>query len=222
MPDKIKVVIADDHDLYRRGLVDLLMTEGIQVLSQAANTPDLLKQVNEFKPDVVITDLIMPGDGVKAIKQMVSNGITRIIALSSFESEGLIYEAKEAGALGFIQKNADNDDIVDAVRTVYRYEDYYCESITMKMALRLAKINNNRFTRTIIPAFTAEEIDVIRMICEDKFNLEIAKESFLGIRKVERLRSQIFKKMGVKTAAAMAIYAVKYKIYTIPNDDMLI
>ena len=187
MPDKIKVVIADDHDLYRRGLVDLLMTEGIQVLSQAANTPDLLKQVNEFKPDVVITDLIMPGDGVKAIKQMVSNGITRIIALSSFESEGLIYEAKEAGALGFIQKNADNDDIIDAVRTVYRYEDYYCESITMKMALRLAKINNNRFIRTIIPAFTAEEIDVIRMLCEDKFNLEIAKESFLGIRKVERL-----------------------------------
>ena len=74
----------------------------------------------------------------------------------------------------------------------------------------------------IIPVFTAEEIAVIRMLCEDKFNLEIAKESFLGIRKVERLRSQIFKKMGVKTAAAMAIYAVKYKIYTIPNDDMLI
>jgi DNA-binding NarL/FixJ family response regulator len=107
MPDKIKVVIADDHDLYRRGLVDLLITEGIQVLSQAANAPELIKQVKEFKPDVVITDLLMPGDGVKAIKEMVSNGITRIVALSSFESEGLIYEAKEAGALGFISETGE-------------------------------------------------------------------------------------------------------------------
>ncbi|MGN6195274.1 MAG: response regulator [Ginsengibacter sp.] len=220
MPDKIRVIIADDHDLYRRGLVDLLITEGIQVLSQAANAPELIKQVNKFKPDVVITDLLMPGDGVKAIKEMVSNGFTRIIALSSFESEGLIYEAKEAGALGFIKKNADNDDIIDAVKTVYRYEDYYCESITIKMALRLAKINNDRFTRTIIPAFSDEEIDIIRLLCDDKVNKEIAKELFLGIRKVERLRSQIFKKMGVKTSAAMAIYAVKCKIYEIPDDDM--
>lgn len=220
MTDKISVIIADDHDLYRRGLVDLLTTEDIQVLSQAANASELIKQVNEFKPDVVVTDLIMPGDGIKAIKEMVSSGITRIIALSSFENEGLIYEAKEAGALGFIQKNADNDDIIDAVKTVYRYEDYYCKSVTIRMALRLAKINRNVITRTIIPAFTEEEIDVIRMICEDKFNAEIARESFLGIRKVERLRSKIFKKMGVKTSAAMAIYAVKNFLYTIPDEDM--
>jgi two-component system, NarL family, response regulator NreC len=219
MTDKIRVVIADDHDLYRRGLVDFLKTEGIVVLSEAADAMQLLKQVDQFNPDVVITDLIMPGDGVKAIKEMRKNGITRTIALSSFESEGLMLEAKEAGALGFIHKSTDNADIIDAIKTVYRYKEYYCKSITIKMALRLAKINSNKPTRLILPSFSAEEVDIIRMVCEGKLSKDIAKEMYMGKRTVDRMREKIIQKMGVKTPPEMAIYAVKYSIYIIPRDD---
>jgi two-component system, NarL family, response regulator NreC len=219
MTDKIRVVIADDHDLYRRGLVDFLKTEGIVVLSEAADAIQLLKQVDQFNPDVVITDLIMPGDGVKAIKEMRKNGITRTIALSSFESEGLMLQAKEAGTLGFIHKNTDNADIIDAINTVYRYKEYYCKSITIKMALRLAKINNNKPTRLILPSFSAEEVDIIRMVCEGKLSKDIAKEMYMGKRTVDRMREKIIQKMGVKTPPEMAIYAVKYSIYIIPRDD---
>ena len=218
--DKIRVVIADDHDLYRRGLADFLKTENIEILSEAGDALQLMKQVREYNPDVVITDLLMPGDGVKAIKEMVQNGISRIIALSSFESEGLISEAKEAGAIGFIQKNTDNADIIDAIKTVYSYKEYYCKSITIKMALRLAKIDNNKITRVILPAFSGEEIEIIRMVCEGNYSADISKKLFMGIRTVERIRGEIIKKMGVKTIPEMVIYAVKYSIYIIPPDDL--
>jgi DNA-binding NarL/FixJ family response regulator len=219
MNEKIRVVIADDHDLYRGGLAGLLKAERIEVLSEASNAPQLIKQVTEYNPDVIITDLIMPGDGVKAIKELVRKGITRIIALSSFESEGLVSEAIEAGALGFIKKNADNADIIEAIKTVYDFKYYYCKSLTIKMALRLAKINNSRFTKITLPPFSAVEIEIIRMVCDGKLTADIAKNLFFGTRKVERMRSLIMKKMGVKTQAELAIYAVKNSIYILPHED---
>jgi DNA-binding NarL/FixJ family response regulator len=209
MTKKIRVVIADDHELYRRGLADLLKAEGIDVLSEAMDAAQLISQVKEYEPDVIITDLLMPGDGVKAVKEMVGMGFKRVIALSSFENEGLLIEAQDAGALGFLRKNTDNEFVIRGIRKVYGYEEYYCPSLA-GLIMRRYKIK--RLPELL---FSPEETEVIRMICEGKETAEIAKSIFLSVRAVERMRSDIKKKMGTSTFAGIMKFAIQHEIYVI-------
>ena len=104
--EKIKVIIADDHNVYRAGLRMLLITDQeIDVVAEADNGKELLFAFNEHHPDVVLTDLIIPGcDGIEAIKEMHKTGFERIIALSTIDTEHLIVEALEAGVTGYIIK----------------------------------------------------------------------------------------------------------------------
>ena len=213
MIEKIRVVVADDHDLYRRGLVDFLQTEGIEVLSEAADAHELLTQVEEHGPDVVITDLLMPGDGVKAVKELVANGNKRVIALSSFENESLLLEAQHAGAMGFLRKNTDNEFVIKGIKKVYGYEEYYCPSLS-GMIIRSYKVK-----RLSCLLFSPHEIEIIRMTCEEKETDEIAKKLFLSVRAVERMRRNIKKIMSVATATGIVTFAIKHGIYVIPKDE---
>lgn len=213
MIEKICVVVADDHDLYRRGLVDFLQTEGIEVLSEAADAHELLTQVEEHGPDVVITDLLMPGDGVKAVKELVAKGNKRVIALSSFENESLLLEAQQAGAMGFLRKNTDNEFVIKGIKKVYGYEEYYCPSLS-GMIIRSYKVK-----RLSCLLFSPHEIEIIRMTCEEKETDEIAKKLFLSVRAVERMRRNIKKIMRVATATGIVTFAIKHGIYVIPKDE---
>jgi DNA-binding NarL/FixJ family response regulator len=220
MTEKIKVIIADDHDLFRDGLLGLLESDGnIEVLAEASNAPQLIQQVNQYTPDVIITDLIMPGDGVKAIKEICSEGISRIIALSSFESESLIVEALEAGALGFIQKNSQRGEIIEAIKNVYNFKPYYCQSTSSKVAKRISGSKFNPYSKMIPDLFSAKELEIICLVCEEKSSKEIAKIVLTSERTVERMRAVILSKMNVKTVAGVVIYAVKNYIYSIGSKD---
>ena len=132
MPEKIKVIIADDHELIRDGLKLLFNgDEQIQLIGEAVNGKELIELAAKQIPDVILTDLIMPvKDGVEAIKELFSRGIKRIIALSTFDSERLIVDALEAGAIGYILKNAQRGEIVEAIIKVYNFKPYYCSSTT--------------------------------------------------------------------------------------------
>jgi DNA-binding NarL/FixJ family response regulator len=220
MKEKIKVVIADDHDLFRDGLKLLLARDAdIEVLAEAVDAFELIRLVNQHEPDVILTDLIMPGDGVKAIRQICSQRKSRIIALSSFETESLIVEALEAGAIGFIQKNAQRGEIIDAIKTVYNFKPYYCQSITSLVAKRISKGNFNPYQKMDPDLFNQEEIEIIRLICEEKTSLEISIPLLKSVRQVERIRAVIVTKMHVKNSAGLIIYAVKNGIYEIPREE---
>jgi len=129
MNKKIKVIIADDHVFYRDGLCSTINADmGMQVIAEARDATQLLKMVRSLEPDVVVTDLRMPGDGIKAIQQLSEEGFLRIIAISSFENDDLIIEALEAGALGYVMKNANRGEIEEAIKLVFDFIPYYSQS----------------------------------------------------------------------------------------------
>jgi DNA-binding NarL/FixJ family response regulator len=212
---KITVIIADDHDVYRDGLRMLLNTDkDIEITGEASNGKQLIDLVKEHTPDVILTDLIMPGvDGVQAIKEIFKSGVTRIIALSTFDTEYLIVEALEAGALGYILKNAQKGEIIEAIKTIYEFNPYYCKSTSSRLVKLISKSKFNPYTKENLDLFSDKEKEIIRLICEEKTSEEMGTILFMSKRTVDGIRAKILSKMNVKTVAGVAIYAIKNSIF---------
>jgi len=220
---QIRVIIADDHDVYRDGLQLLLSKDpAIDVVAEAENGKALLDLINRIEADVIVTDLRMPIlDGVTAIKEIRSlHKELRCIALSTFDSEHLIVEALEAGAMGYIIKNAQKGEIIDAIKTVYDNEPYYCQSTSAHLVKRISLSSFNPYTLRQKELFTDKEIDIIRLICAEKSSKEIGEAIFMSPRTVEGLRAKILEKMKVKTSAGVAIYAIKNALYQVGNPEI--
>lgn len=217
LPLKIKVIIADDHVLFRQGLRLLLHTDKeIEVVAEAADGIELLSLVNEHKPDVILTDLVMPGgSGLEAITKLNRLGIKRTIALSSFDSEHLIIEAIEAGALSYVIKSANREEIIEAVKASYEYISYHCRSTSPRIIRLLGKSRYNRGDTYCPGLFTRQEKEIIRLICSEKSTEEIAKIMFKSKRAVERIRAGILIKMNVRNAVGLVVYAIRNSIYSI-------
>ena len=208
------MIIADDHEVYRMGLRMLLQgSEEIELTGEAANGQRLIELVAENTPDVVLTDLMMPEmDGIEAIRRMKNAGFTKCIALSTFDNDRLIMEALEAGAKGYITKNAQKGEIIEAIKLVNQSVFYYCKSTSSRLARMIGVSEFNPYAKAQTQLFTQEETDIIRLICKEKTSEEIAKILFMGKRNVERIRTRILSKMDVKTAAGVVMYAIKNSI----------
>lgn len=216
MATRIKVVIADDHDLFRDGLSVLLSRdEEIEILGEAPDGKVLVDMVSQCDTDVIITDLMMPEmDGVQAIKKITASGSkARILALSTFDNDYLVKEALEAGAFGYVVKNAQRGEIAEAVKTVYAHHPYYCRSTSSKLVRLISNSRFNPYTLQNPVSFSDKEKEIIRLICADKKSEEIAAALFMSKRTVDGFRSRILEKMNVKTAAGVAIYAIKNGMY---------
>jgi len=220
--DTIKVIIADDQDVYRMGLRMLLAgCNEIEVIGEAANGLALIELVNQNTPDVVLTDLMMPEmDGIEAIRRMKNKGFTKCIALSNFDTDRLIMEALEVGAKGYMIKNADKGEIVKAIKKVNQSGFYYCKSTSARLARMIGVSEFNPYIKTPTQIFTEEEIDIIRLICLEKTSEEIGKDLFIGKRNVERIRTRILSKMDVKTVAGIVMYAIKNSIIDIDSERL--
>ncbi len=215
---QIRVVIADDHDIYRDGLQLLLKKDReINVVGEAENGHALLELVARHDPHVVITDLRMPVmDGVNAISEInKKHPAVRSIALSTFDSEHLIVDALEAGAVGYIIKNAQKGEIMEAIKTVFDGHPYYCKSTSVRLVKMISDSPFNPYKIKESQQFTDKEKEIIKLICEEKSNKEIGEALFMSSRTVEGLRSKILEKMNVKSAAGIAIYAIKNGLFRI-------
>lgn len=215
---KITVVIADDHDLYRDGLKMLLSQEHeIKIVGEASDGRKLIEKVKEVKPDVVLTDLRMPDvDGIQAIKEIFETGLpVKCIAISTYDSDQLIIDALEAGAVGYIVKNAKNGEIVDAVKTVCGGDPYYCKSTSLKLVRKISKSNFNPYKKMNRDLFSGQEKEIMRLVCMEKTSEEIGNLLNMSPRTVERIRLKIQEKAGVKSTIGLVIYAIKNGIYFI-------
>lgn len=224
MYQNIKVIIADDHDLFRDGLRMLLRkAEGIKVIEEARNGEELVEKVLKLNPDVILTDLVMPGKtGIQAIEEIYEQGFERIIAISTFESDQLIVEALQAGASGYIVKNAKKGEIVEAIRDVFEYKNYYCKSTSKRLSGLIEELKLNPHAQKKRELFSEDEKNVIRLVCEEKTSAEISKVLFMSKRTVEGIRSRILTKMNVRGNAGVATYAIRHGIYIIkPKPDSL-
>lgn len=212
----IKVVIADDHEIFRDGLRLMLQKQPeINLLAEAEDGKELIELIKHLQPDVVITDIKMPRmDGVAAAKHIAEHYPTiGIIALSMFDEEDLIIDMLEAGATGYLLKNADKHEMVDAIKSVYNNDSYYCQHTSHKLAQLVAKSKFNPYKEHERPVFAEREKEIIACICEGLTNKEIASKIFLSVRTIEGLRMKILEKMNVKNAAGIIIYAIKNDLY---------
>ncbi len=214
----IKVVIADDHEIFRDGISLMLGKEqGIQLVGQAANGQQLLALVEDVHPDVVITDITMPVmDGIEVARSlMVTHKEMAVIGLSMFDEDNLIIDMLEAGAKGYLLKNADKGEIIEAVKTVYRGEQYYCRHTTTKLTAMIARSKFNPYKDKPRVEFNDREKEIIALICQECTNKEIGDKLFLSARTVEGYRLKILEKMNVKNSVGLVIYAIKNGLYTV-------
>lgn len=212
----IKVVIADDHEIFRDGLKLVLDdTEDIDLCGEAIDGRSLIKLAEEFHPDVIVTDIKMPGvDGVEAtrhIKAHLKN--IEVVALSMFDDEELIMEVVEAGAIGYLLKNSDKTEIVEAIHCAYNHQPYYCKHTSRKLTKILALSKAEQQKKIKEAEFSDKEKDIIRLICQEYTNKEIGKKLFLSTRTIEGYRMKILEKMDVKNTVGVVIEAIRLGIY---------
>ncbi len=217
----IKLVIADDHEVYRDGLKTLLeKTETFQVIGEAGNGRELIELCSELKPDIVLTDIKMPVmDGVEAAAYIYSHFPSiKIIALSMYNQDNLILDMLNAGASGYLIKNANKSEITEAITSVNKDIPYYCRSTSMKLAKLIGtKGPSSRGQEKI--SFSEKELDIIKLICEEKTSKEIAEIIFVSPRTVDEYRERIREKMNVKGTAGIVIFALQNDLVKIDRKS---
>lgn len=215
----IRVIMADDHEIFRDGFrLMLSRNQDIELVAEASNGRELLELVTEHQPEVVVTDIKMPlMDGIEAarlIKQKFPD--IGIIGLSMFDEDDLIIEMLDAGALGYLLKNADKDEVASAIQAVYKGDHYYCRSTHVKMMQLIAKSRYNPYDKKAKITFTDKEVEVIQFICQEFTNKEIADKLNVSVRTVEGYRLRILERMQVKNTVGLVLYAIKRGIFD-PN-----
>lgn len=208
----IRLIIADDHEIFRDGF-KLMLTRypEIILIGEAANGNELVQLAAELQPDVIITDIKMPiMDGIEATKKIIERFPDMgIIGLSMYDDDELIVEMLEAGAKGYLIKNAGKEQITEAIKTVYMNDPYYCKTTSHKLTNMIAKSRFNPYKKTPRVEFSEREIEIIELVCKELTNKEIGDKLFLSARTVEGHRLKILEKMNVKNTVGLVVYAIK-------------
>jgi len=214
----IKIILADDHEIFRDGFAGLLKKQDeIQLIGEASDGKDLIALTGKLKPDVILTDIKMPNmDGIEATK-ILTHKFPQIyvIALSMFNDDNLVIDMMEAGARGYLLKNAHKTEIIEAIKAVHKQEMYYCKQTSNKLIQLLAKSKSGSYKESLRPRFSGKEVEVIGLICQQCSNVEISKQLCLSIRTIEGYRKKIQEKMMVRNTAGIVVYAIKNGIYKI-------
>jgi two-component system nitrate/nitrite response regulator NarL len=207
---KVRVVVADDHPLYREGVVRALTASGrVDVVAQAEGGRDALDQIREHAPDVALIDYKLPDlDGVSVVHAVSRDGLqTRVLLLSAFTDSGLVYEALQTGASGYLPKEAKRDEIVDAVLACSRGETVLPSELTAGL---VTEIRVRRVTDS--PVLTDREREILGMIASGKSLPEIAKELYLGVTTVKTHVQHLYEKLGVSDRAAAVAEAMRRRL----------
>ena len=222
MPDPIRVLIADDHPVVRQGLRGFLETYAdIEVVAEAEDGAQAVALVREHVPDVILMDLLMPEmDGVEAIDRVVTfSPATRIIVLTSYTEDEYLFPAMRAGALGYLLKDVEPEDLVGAIRAAARGHATMHPSV----AARLVQGADHPGDSSLAD-LSERELDVLRLIARGMSNREIAETLTIAEGTVKSHVSNILSKLHLAHRTQAALYALKYKLVHLddphfPNDD---
>jgi DNA-binding NarL/FixJ family response regulator len=207
----IKVLVADDHKLFRQGLISLIKTRGdeVEVVGEAATGQEVVKAAEELHPDVVLMDIYMPqGDGLQATKEIRERfSDIAVVMLTSSEEDEHLYEAVKLGASGYLLKSLDANELFDLLRGITRGE----AAMTRAMAARLLKSVANQATNSDLgqEALTNREIDVLRLVAQGASNPQIAETLCISINTVKSHLKNILEKLQLENRTQAATYAVQ-------------
>jgi two-component system, NarL family, response regulator LiaR len=205
-----RILVVDDHPLTRDALTSLLAQGDFDVVGEAGDGAEAVRLVERLHPDVVLMDLVMPGmDGLAAIRLLAEQGFaTRTIVLTSFATDENVFPAIKAGALGYLLKDSEPEDLVRAIRQVHRGEPSLHPEIARKVLLELNRPAERRQPRTVDP-LSPRELDVLRLIARGLSNQDIAARLVLGETTVRTHVSSILGKLQLASRTQAALYALR-------------
>jgi len=207
----IRVLLVDDHGVVRRGLRGYLeLLDDIEVIGEAENGLEGVELSAELTPDVILMDIVMPQlDGIGAITQIkTAQPAVQVVALTSFIEEDKVLAALEAGASGFILKDAEADDVAAAIRAAYNDEVH----LDPAAARILAKGMRARTEQQPVEALTERELEVLSLVGRGRSNKEIATDLGITERTARTHVSNILGKLGLQSRTQAALYAVDRKL----------
>jgi two-component system response regulator DevR len=211
----VRIIVVDDHEVVRLGLNNLLSRQpGWEVVAEAGTVTDAIRLTNEYEPDVVVMDIrLSDGSGIDACHAIVkTHPKTKVIMLTSFAEDDLLFSAIAAGAVGYVLKQVGNDDLVRAIETIARGEALLDPSITGRV---LAKLRDTTHSEAFV-GLSDQELKVLSLITQGKTNKEIASHLYLGEGTVRNYVSNILGKLGLSNRAEATAYAVRHNL-----DDYL-
>jgi DNA-binding NarL/FixJ family response regulator len=210
--EPIRIAIADDYAIFRDGLkVGLKSDRNLQVVLEAGNGIDLTEGLKRQPVDVILMDLKMPlMDGIEATREVKKlNDAIKVLAVTMYDDDQFIIHLMENGANGYLLKNAEPEEIRKAIYAAHE-TGYYFNDIVNKALLKKLVIKGHvkpSFNQQV--AFSERELEVLKLICEEKTANEIGQEIFLSPRSVEGVRQRLIEKVGVKNTAGLVMFAVK-------------
>jgi DNA-binding NarL/FixJ family response regulator len=210
--EDVRVLIVDDHDLFRTGLRNLLEGEGVQIIGEASAGQEALKIVRVLAPDVVVMDLNMPGmGGVEATRHISTIApLTRVLMLTISDQDNDVIDAILAGACGYLLKDSSIQQLIAGIRAASLGESLISPTIAAKVLQRLRASNHQPEIETTIRAELSDrEIEVLKLIANGKDNAMIAAELHISPKTVKNHISNILMKLQIDNRIQAAVYAVR-------------
>ena len=214
----IRVFITDDHAIVRKGIRALLATEpDIEVVGEASNGAEAVRQAQTLRPDVILMDLVMPEmDGIEATRAITADQTgARVLVLTSFAADDKVFPAIKAGALGYLLKDSGPTELVQAIHQVHRGEPSLDPSIARKVLDEL--MHPQKAPPTVDP-LTEREVDVLRLIAQGHSNKEIAEKLVVAEMTVRKHVSNILGKLHLASRTQAALYALKEGIVSLEDS----
>jgi DNA-binding NarL/FixJ family response regulator len=215
--EPIKVLIADDHVLYRAGVKTALSSKNdVKVIAEADNGMHLLTMLKAIQPDVILLDIQMPVmDGITALPEIKKNWPDiKVVMLTMLEDHSMITKLMELGANSYLSKTSDIEIIYEAIKTCFE-QDYFFNALTNKALLTNLKQRNQVTPQKLVQQeaqLNDKEMLILKLMCEEKTTKEIADMVDLSPRTVEAIRDKLKVKTGAKSTAGLIMYAVKHNI----------
>jgi DNA-binding NarL/FixJ family response regulator len=211
--ETLRIVIADDHPVYRQGLAKLLTKSGLDVVAQAPNGFAAIKAVEETAPDVVVMDLNMPGlSGLEATRRLTEHApSTRVLVLSVSAEEADVTDAILAGASGYVLKDGPVEDVVEGIRAAAAGESLISPRIA---SMLLGRIRDRAEGVPDLPPvpLSERELEVLKLVADGKANPEIGEALFIGSSTVRNHISSILMKLQVDNRVQAAVHAVRNRM----------
>ena len=212
--DKIRIIIADDHQLFRNGLKILLDSyPDFEVVGEASNGEEFLKLLKSVKADIALMDINMPEmDGVEATRKGVKlSPDVNIIALSMYGEEEYYYKMVDAGAKGFLLKDSDISEVRDAILTVVKGGSYFSQELLYHVIQKIKHREHESKSANL----SKREKEILFKICEGLSNQEIAETLFISKRTVDKHRANLLGKTNSKNTASLILFAIRNKLIEI-------
>lgn len=208
---KIKLIIVDDHKLFREGIKALLaVTDDIEIVGEAEDGATAMKRIRELEPDVILMDINMPGlNGIRVTEQILAqHPQTRIIMLTMLEDDASIFHAMRAGARGYLLKGAEPEEVLSVIRAVAEGQALFGPAIATRLMNYFKELGAKpAVSGVLFPELTEREVEVLRLIAQGLNNQEIAHKLVLSPKTVRNHITNIFSKLQVADRAQAIVRA---------------